>query len=247
LQSRAWHWSRDTINNTFQQSPSHNASLNLYINDTSLSNDKLGPTLRLKLYVVRHGQTEWNVQGLLQGHSNTKLTAKGVSDSLATGREMRNVTFKKIYCSDLARARHTLQLLGLEGEYDERLRGRDYVSFTGKHFVTYQTSKNPSTVESNQQMTHRWRDFFTKMISDITPTRSAHASDKTYNILLVTHGGMVRIIAADLQRFSKRAVTVQKSRTLNTSISIFDLILREERIVGCDFVSIFGSKHLENS
>jgi len=242
LQSRAWHWSRQ--NTTFQRSPSHNTSLNLYINDTqppSLSN--AGPTLRL--YVVRHGQTKWNVQGLLQGHSNTKLTAKGVADSLATGRELRNVTFKKIYCSDLARARHTLQLLGLEGEYDERLRGRDYALFTGKHFVTYQTSKNPSTVESNQQMTHRWREFFSKMISDITPTHSAH--DKTYNILLVTHGGMVRIIAADLQRFSKRAVTVQKSRTLNTSISIFDLVLREEGIVSCDFVSIFGSKHLENS
>jgi len=193
---------------------------------------------------VRHGQTEWNVQGLLQGHSNTKLTVRGVSDSLATGKELRNVNFKKIYCSDLARARHTLDLLGLEGEYDERLRGRDYASFTGKHFVTYQTSKNPSTVESNQQMTDRWRGFFTKMISDITPT---HDSDQTYNILLVTHGGMVRIIAADLQRFSRQAVTVQKSRTLNTSISIFDLVLREERIVGCDFVSIFGSKHLENS
>lgn len=251
LQSRAWdwYWPKESDNTAHQQSLPHNTSLqlkNLYNASEpnlppSLANhplvDNSAPTLRLKLYVVRHGQTEWNLAGLLQGHANTKLTAKGIADSLATGQELHNVTFKKIYCSDLKRTRHTLKLLGLEGTYDERLRGRNYAAFTGKHFVVYQTSKS-QTVETNLQMTERWSNFFTDMISE------NKLDDQTHNILIVTHGGMVRNIAAHLQQYSKRGITTQKSRTLNSSISVFDLILRGGQIMGCDFVKVFGSEHL---
>ena len=88
-------------------------------------------------------------------------------------------------------------------------------------------------------MTKRWSEFFTDMISETNL-----GADQTLNILIVTHGGMVRNIAAHLQQFSKRGITTQKSRTLNSSISVFNLALRGGHLVGCDFVKVFGGDHL---
>lgn len=104
--------------------------------------------------------------------------------------------------------------------------------------MVYQT-RSSASVETNAQMTKRWSEFFTDMISETNL-----GADQTLNILIVTHGGMVRNIAAHLQQFSKRGITTQKSRTLNSSISVFNLALRGGHLVGCDFVKVFGGDHL---
>ncbi|ERI93081.1 phosphoglycerate mutase family protein [Clostridiales bacterium oral taxon 876 str. F0540] len=80
----------------------------------------------LRLYITRHGETEWNIQGRMQGWKNSNLTAKGVSNAKALGESLKGVEFKKVYCSPLDRTRHTAELI-LSGRdipvvYDENLR-----------------------------------------------------------------------------------------------------------------------------
>ena len=65
------------------------------------------------LYLVRHGQTELNVQNILQGWHDSPLTARGREQALATGAafEDRGVAFDHVYSSPLGRARCTAELI----------------------------------------------------------------------------------------------------------------------------------------
>lgn len=69
------------------------------------------------LYLVRHGQTELNVQNILQGWHDSPLTARGREQALATRSafEDRGVTFDHVYSSPLGRARRTAELIAGEG------------------------------------------------------------------------------------------------------------------------------------
>ena len=70
------------------------------------------------LYLVRHGQTELNVQNILQGWHDSPLTARGREQALATRAafEERGVTFDHVYSSPLGRAQCTAELIVGEGQ-----------------------------------------------------------------------------------------------------------------------------------
>lgn len=65
----------------------------------------------MKLYIIRHGQTDWNVQGRIQGRQDIPLNAAGRSQAqmLAKGMEKRPVT--AIYSSPQLRAMETAKAL----------------------------------------------------------------------------------------------------------------------------------------
>ena len=61
-----------------------------------------------ELAVVRHGQTEFNVRGLYQGHTDSPLTDEGVAQARLLAPRLHSLGCSPtIYCSDLGRARHT--------------------------------------------------------------------------------------------------------------------------------------------
>ena len=57
----------------------------------------------LKLYIVRHGETEWNVIKRFQGQLNTPLTEKGMEKLRKTGKKLENVLFDEVYTRELGR------------------------------------------------------------------------------------------------------------------------------------------------
>ena len=69
------------------------------------------------LYLVRHGQTELNVQNILQGWQDSPLTERGREQALATRTAFaaRGVAFDHVYSSPLGRARRTAELIVGEG------------------------------------------------------------------------------------------------------------------------------------
>ncbi len=67
----------------------------------------------MTFYVVRHGQTLFNVMGKVQGWCDTPLTDEGVRAAQSLGRGLAEVDFAAAYSSDSGRAVHTLdELLG---------------------------------------------------------------------------------------------------------------------------------------
>lgn len=87
------------------------------------------------LYLIRHGETPWNVEGRYQGQLDPPLTERGRRQAQATAKELASVGFEAIYSSDLARAHQTAQALaeeiGLEVQLDPRLREIDQGEWQG--------------------------------------------------------------------------------------------------------------------
>lgn len=65
----------------------------------------------MRLWLVRHGETEANVAGLYSGHVPTPLTERGIAQAQTLGTLLRNVPVDNVLCSELERARHTTQLI----------------------------------------------------------------------------------------------------------------------------------------
>jgi probable phosphoglycerate mutase len=63
------------------------------------------------IYLVRHGQTFFNVTGQVQGWSDSPLTEKGISQATSAGKGLSDVTFKTAFSSDAGRARATAGII----------------------------------------------------------------------------------------------------------------------------------------
>ncbi|MCL2327208.1 MAG: histidine phosphatase family protein [Bacteroidetes bacterium] len=65
----------------------------------------------MKLYLTRHGQTEWNMQKRMQGQNNSPLTELGEWQAAQLGNYLQGVQFDCIYSSSSPRAMHTAELI----------------------------------------------------------------------------------------------------------------------------------------
>lgn len=65
----------------------------------------------MRLYVTRHGQTEWNIEGRMQGHKDSPLTQKGIDNAKLLHKHLMDVRFDCVYSSPLRRAMHTAELI----------------------------------------------------------------------------------------------------------------------------------------
>ncbi|MGT2933361.1 histidine phosphatase family protein [Streptococcus catagoni] len=66
----------------------------------------------MKLYFIRHGKTQWNLEGRFQGAGgDSPLLTESYQEIKVLGQSLRNITFDAVYSSDLKRAVDTTQLL----------------------------------------------------------------------------------------------------------------------------------------
>ncbi|XP_010881799.1 probable fructose-2,6-bisphosphatase TIGAR A isoform X2 [Esox lucius] len=96
--------------------------------------------LTFGITIVRHGETEWNKKGLLQGQAmNSSLSDIGMQQAEAAGKYLRDVKFTNVFVSDMARARQTCEAIvkhnsscsGLEIVTDPSLKERCFGSAEG--------------------------------------------------------------------------------------------------------------------
>lgn len=66
----------------------------------------------MRIYLVRHGETEWNIQRRMQGWENSELTSLGKSQALTHGEFLHNEGVEEIYASDLQRVKDTVAFIG---------------------------------------------------------------------------------------------------------------------------------------
>ena len=65
----------------------------------------------MTIYIIRHGQTDWNLEGRLQGHSGADLNENGVSLAVETAQHLADIPFDLCYTSPALRAKHTAELI----------------------------------------------------------------------------------------------------------------------------------------
>ena len=88
----------------------------------------------LELWLIRHGESTWNRENRVQGHSDVPLSEPGVAQAEALARRLQAQRFDAVFSSDLQRAHHTarLALPGAEICCDARLREIHFGVLEGK-------------------------------------------------------------------------------------------------------------------
>lgn len=150
-------------------------------------------------YIVRHGQTDWNVLKRIQGHTDIPLNDTGRQEVQNLFKEFKKIGFSVCYSSDLSRAKETADIL-IQGRpikilYDKRLRERYFAHWEGLYFADY-TKAAPSEIaqtETNEEMLKRTLDH-------LKETAEMHSSE---NVLTVTHGGVIRLLLNHLDKASE--------------------------------------------
>lgn len=91
----------------------------------------------LQVYLVRHGETQWNAERRIQGQSDSPLTAKGEHQAWQVGERAKTLGITHIIASDLGRTRRTAEIIaeacGCEITFDARLRELDMGVLESRH------------------------------------------------------------------------------------------------------------------
>lgn len=93
-------------------------------------------SLPLRLYLIRHGETEWSLSGQHTGRSEIPLTAHGEDMAGGLGQSLQGIAFTHVLSSPRLRARKTCELAGLgQPDIEPDLAEWDYGDYEGKRSV----------------------------------------------------------------------------------------------------------------
>jgi probable phosphoglycerate mutase len=171
------------------------------------------------LYLIRHGETEWNKARRIQGHSDIALNASGILQAERLAEWYKTKAFHAIYASDLERARHTAnrlaEAIGISVRTLPSLRERCYGEWEG---LTYEEIRarfhavdpDPSLygIESFEAMQQR-------AAACLTGLAAAHINE---TIAAVSHGGFIN---AFLHLVTEGKQGTGISRIDNTGVCVF--------------------------
>lgn len=163
------------------------------------------------IYLVRHGQTNWNVEGRIQGHKNSVLTNAGRQQAADLAERFSGINFDAVYSSDLTRAKDTAEILAAkrdlavattkalrertQGPLDGRLRA-EVREEIGDLLDAYNAlpdeeryrARHTKEMESDEACMARFLPFI----------REAAVGHAGQTVLMVTHGYTMRIFLTRL-------------------------------------------------
>jgi len=198
-----------------------------------------------EIILIRHGETEWNSQKRMQGHSNSDLSLVGQAQIQALGQWMKNVPFDLIYSSDSLRAKQTAEAItqfsGHELQFDQRLREKNLGVFEGltseeareRHpevFRLFKTAGSKYVIDEGES-TQQLQDRALEIVNEI---RIKHPEER---VLLVTHGGFIRVVMKHSLGLSLETPT----RFLIRNTGVFRLEWEDKWLVS----QMGGVSHLE--
>lgn len=153
----------------------------------------------MKLFIVRHGETNENAAGIVQGWLDTELNEKGVAQAVAAAEEF-DQPIDAIYSSDLKRAVRTaaeFRKRNAKVPYyeDARLRERNFGDAAGTHrdehdWEQFWSVEDRSTIPNAEVITD-----FTKRVKDFLDDLKQIDYDA---VMLVSHGGVLNRVQAIL-------------------------------------------------
>lgn len=156
------------------------------------------------IYLVRHGQTKWNVEHKLQGHQDSPLTELGIKQAQWLGESIQDEQIDIIYSSSSLRARRTAELI-------RDLKGIDIIESNDLREINLGIWEGKSQEEVKElypeQFHYFWHDpeKFNVQSSETFQDVSKRAINKLHqiisinqgkSILIVTHAVVVKLIMA---------------------------------------------------
>lgn len=181
------------------------------------------------LYIVRHGETDWNLQERMQGQIDIPLNETGIKQAKILAKKLKNIKFEMVFSSDLLRAKRTAEIIALEHKLavktTKALRERTFGKYEGINYKEYHklfeqffrksynerySKKAYDNTESNEEL----------MLRFIPIIRELSVAYPGKNILVVTHGGVMRAFLHHLSIVQK--TEYRRARIANTAYMILE-------------------------
>lgn len=208
--------------------------------------------MKYNIFLIRHGQTYYNIMHKMQGWSNSPLTTQGYEDAELVGDKLKNIKFNAAYNSDLSRAVETSEIIlhrnvsnsvkrpiilkelrdsfygsfeGIDINYTWKTVGQKHGYTTFKEIVTNHsiaTAKNWLSDSDPLKLAESNQVYWDRLNKGIDKIRDSNLPENS-NILWVSHGMTCLSIA---EKFGKN-LDVTK-RPANGSIS--KLILTDDNL-----------------
>lgn len=165
----------------------------------------------IRVLLVRHGETEWNAEGRMQGRTDIPLSDLGRHQARLAGGLIRAQHPQQAYASTLVRTQQTLEAFNLdldptiwddlseigfgewEGRYGWQLKEDHPEEFNRMRAGTFV----PDGAESNAEVTARMREAFFNIVrgtAQIMPTPSADLGFNVRTVVVVSHGTSLRLL-----------------------------------------------------
>ncbi len=148
----------------------------------------------MKIYVVRHGQTDYNKNFLYQGRTDIELNDTGIMQAGETAEKLKDIKIHKIICSPMKRTTKTAEIINkyhdVEIEFDEQILERGLGKLEGEKggiidfsiFWDIEKNSNEYEVESIKIFFDRIYKFYDEIVTKY--------KSEDINVLIVTHNGV---------------------------------------------------------
>ena len=175
-------------------------------------------SVTVHMFLVRHGETTANRDGILQGHCDYPLTDNGINQLTSTGIHLKNVCFDMCITSDLRRAKHSAEIIveqlhtkinshHAKEMYNLREIGFGVREALPKHFTVDEAKEDVAkargitkelvvdTAETSSDVSKRQMlmlEELGELIQGVIPSESTSHKSRNVNVLVVSHGGYIR-------------------------------------------------------
>ena len=161
----------------------------------------------MNIYLVRHGQTDWNKLGKIQGESNIDLNEVGVEQANNVAEKLMDEKIDLIICSPLKRSIDTTNAINCNRDIpvliDDRIMERNFGDLEGKNASSFDFDSywiyNKNISDNNVESL---KDFFERVALFLDEIRLLY---KDKNILLVAHGGVSIALKCYFSSFDKNS------------------------------------------
>lgn len=159
-----------------------------------------------RLYLVRHGQTSWNLEGRTQGNKDSNLTPLGLEQAELLGQRLSKVQLDAIYCSPLKRAYSTAQVIAnmqnLDCILDNRLMEMSFGEWEGlthaeieqnypENFKSWRKEPHIAKIPKGETI-----EIAQKRMVEFVNDRIIESNNNTF--LIVSHGTTIRLLLLHL-------------------------------------------------
>ncbi|KAI9458261.1 phosphoglycerate mutase-like protein [Russula earlei] len=181
----------------------------------------------VRIYITRHGETEENEQGIVQGQLDTALNAEGEKQADLVAKALKDVPFDACYSSDLRRAADTAKRIlvyhdgvglqtqmALRGHHMGHFQGRLYEDFKAKRLVLNEGERTQEP-ESSENVTRRAVTWWNETIAGTTAS----------HVLVVSHSAWIALLVEGLleQESIRAASGMMVGRHGNAGVSIIEM------------------------
>lgn len=156
----------------------------------------------MRVWLARHGETDWNAERRVQGQTDTQLNANGIAQARRlSGQLAQQPDIVKVYCSRLERARVTAQIvadrIGVPCEVRDNLEELAFGDWEGcthqemeerwpELYARWRNTDNIDLRPPNGETFRELRQRFGQAVADIIREGAEG------NIVIVAHGGCIR-------------------------------------------------------